>query len=1109
MADSDSDDSDLGAFAFMSKPITIEEDEEVIQPLVVEEEVFENPLRYPDALCTLFLGRDVSGLMSLVALAEDSRKGTLSDLQPEKDCSSDSVERGSTACSAEELAVLQLAVDILEGRHLEVVQSAPLALSLPSLLALCKSDKCIATQVRELVSTYISSADSAVSRSCRARQVLLLGSAWLELYCQENYTGPELNPVDVAALYGYGYGTELLPNGSRRRAAALTDAEDAEIADLRMRCIQHLEVDGVYAFSVCAVPHALLLARSLLLPLADPERAPWKAGITLSASGAISKARANEALPPLMLRAIRGLRCSAWLGARACMIHTRAMQSVSVDALPTLWNEAQDLFAEAKAQHRAERYDALLESSPDYCLIAQLWLEVGLSFHHFDHSDKGKSSFKQAQLAAGLQTILTGALGKRTKHQQKDYAQLLLLVRSGLLEGRASAELVDSNAGIIPDDSNIIRGGGLAGLDLEDVDASGLSVRRVKGGELVAENALVDSRGPGEGKPESVYGENKGWEHGQWEVGRRMVAEAAGGQEAAVREVMLDSQDGGASENILLEGGPHFSDAAMNQGGKLHVVDQAVVLALCLDVTNSNADEGLTREEKEPYLQKVLQEAKSWMIHSTGLLERSWLEFEKGRSADRAMLQMQALLDQHTTKLTVMQSTFQSVTEDSAPAQERLSFLHCIAYPAQYELKRDLAQRYLRSQVVASALVYFRELELWDEVVMCYQLMDKPHRAEMVVRDRLKVSRSPYMVCALADLTGKEELYEQAWELSNHRYARAKRTLGKACFDRGEYEACVRHMDAALVIAPMVAWSWYIKGVATMRLSQWDEALLAFSRCVQQDSEVGEAWANSGSIHMHLKQYPKALMAFEEAYKYKRDSWRLLENIMAVCLLLNKFPDCIAHMNTLLDMREQSDRPVHKQELRRLCFMTAAVNRKAVRDNAAMVAAGRSAEEIARARESDINFKLDMKQMMDEDQDEFLFVGDDDMDRTCLAVENLLLKITSTIDSDPEVWDIFADFEISLGRLKNVLGCRVRQFRGLLNEPSWEKHEHKMAALAKSAHSLAAIHFTKAATKADLYACASMLNSALRKISILFADSPEHTQVTTLVQQINKLHGEA
>lgn len=118
------------------------------------------------------------------------------------------------------------------------------------------------------------------------------------------------------------------------------------------------------------------------------------------------------------------------------------------------------------------------------------------------------------------------------------------------------------------------------------------------------------------------------------------------------------------------------------------------------------------------------------MVYSTALLERSWLEFERRKTADRAMLQMQALIDQHSTKLTITQSTYKSI-EESAPAQDRLRYICSVAYLSHFELKRDLAFKYLQCQVFASALNYFRELELWDEVVTCYQLMQKPQRAEL------------------------------------------------------------------------------------------------------------------------------------------------------------------------------------------------------------------------------------------------------------------------------------------------------------------------------------------------------------------------------------------
>ena len=69
-------------------------------------------------------------------------------------------------------------------------------------------------------------------------------------------------------------------------------------------------------------------------------------------------------------------------------------------------------------------------------------------------------------------------------------------------------------------------------------------------------------------------------------MGRRLVRDASG-EEAVPREIALDRCDGGAAENIIIEGGPRFA-VEVNEGGELHCLDQAVLLGLCLDVANSN-----------------------------------------------------------------------------------------------------------------------------------------------------------------------------------------------------------------------------------------------------------------------------------------------------------------------------------------------------------------------------------------------------------------------------------------------------------------------------------------------------------------------------------------
>ena len=181
-----------------------------------------------------------------------------------------------------------------------------------------------------------------------------------------------------------------------------------------------------------------------------------------------------------------------------------------------------------------------------------------------------------------------------------------------------------------------------------------------------------------------------------------------------------------------------FDDEAYNNQPLLSPLDLSIVLALCLDVKNSNPSDGLTATEMIPYLERVLIQHVDWTIYSTALLERAWLECERSNTRERSILQIQALVDQHTTRLTLTQSTYQSVN-DSAKVQDRIKWLHAIVYPPRWSIKADLALRYAKIGVTSTAAELFAELEMWDEVVECYQHSGDNTKAEALVRERLAV----------------------------------------------------------------------------------------------------------------------------------------------------------------------------------------------------------------------------------------------------------------------------------------------------------------------------------------------------------------------------------
>jgi len=267
------------------------------------------------------------------------------------------------------------------------------------------------------------------------------------------------------------------------------------------------------------------------------------------------------------------------------------------------------------------------------------------------------------------------------------------------------------------------------------------------------------------------------------------------------------------------------------------------------------------------------------------------------------------------------------------------------------------------------------------------------------------------MLTALADVTQVEKYYEEAWILSNKRYARAKRTLARLCYDRGDYHDCCQHMDEALAVQPLVPNAWYIKGIACMRLERWDDAVEAFTRCTQQDNEneYGEAWANIGAIHMRFKEFNKAYSSLTEAYKIKHDSWRIVENLMGVCLALGKWQETVIHMNTLLTLRNKSQRPVHKVSIITnviTIIIMINTNTYTIKDELRHIC-------YIATTQAQIEFKKiinDNNNTTTDDNSNSIILEVTKLPLLASSIEDLLHKITNTIKSDADVWDIFGDF---------------------------------------------------------------------------------------------------
>lgn len=805
-----------------------------------------------------------------------------------------------------------------------------------------------------------------------------------------------------------------------------------------------LQVDGESPFSICHYPQFLLMGRCLLDFVGNYTFANWsfanQANGLEEEDATSSRATSTNSEVEALVSEVQS---AAWWNARAAVAHGRLL--LAREPSNTLWYEAK------RGYLKTIKNDALYAYKQSEYLLARAHVEWGLAQHHFDKNKMGKRSFEEAKEVSGVSVQMSGSMGKRTKFQQKATAQMVLLAASKYAPEEDKPSVY--------------------------ANAVAASTHADFGGKK------VEAEGDSETNPDGLTKEEL--------AVQKMVQDG----DATYRDINLDQVD---QDNILLEQ-ISFEDKTMTEQGNLQTMDQVVLLALCLDVKNSNANDGLTREQMFPYVTRVLENPNNWMVYSTGLLERAWLECETSKRRERAVLQMQALVDQHTTRLTVTQNTMKMI-EDAAPAHERMEFVYALAFPPRYGLKQDLAERYFGLGVFGSAVEIYEEMEMWDDVVKCYQILDKPNKTEKLVRERLKVAPTPFMWCCLGDVTQDISHYETAWELSKHRFARAKRSLGRHFFEAGELPTAIIHYKESVEVSPMNTSAWFVLGSMSMRTQDWDFGLRAFTRVVQLEPDNGEAWGNIGSIHMHNHHFNQAFSVLQEALKQKRHMWQMWENYSYCAMEIEKYGEAMYGMHQLLDLRSKHNRPIDSELLAWLVEAIVYENKEV---NAQQEDAAAAADEPSQV----VLRELDAEEEDIVDFDESATATDRTPPRSNANYKKQLAmlfgRITSVVTNNAKVWQVYAHFNDGTGRTQKALDCRLKECRAL-QKAGWETEEASVDELCKAAVRLAKAYMQEG-TKKALYSCRLYIRGVLKKAQVDYESLPTCQELAATLEQVDAM----
>lgn len=335
----------------------------------------------------------------------------------------------------------------------------------------------------------------------------------------------------------------------------------------------------------------------------------------------------------------------------------------------------------------------------------------------------------------------------------------------------------------------------------------------------------------------------------------------------------------------------NFKEEDASLGTKLSPMEQAVLFTLMESHRRAVAQERLTDEEVESYLRFIISQVSSWSVSVSAHTMRCRMEKDSSRRVERAMQQLEELVNQ--------------IQRPEPGPATRLPLFYAARPPTSWHLQGELASLLKSLGCVGAALDIYERLQLWEDVIACYQQLGKREKAESVIREQLAAKETPSLLCFLGDVTRDMTHYQRAWELSNGRSARAMRGLAYVHFSEERFEEAVDCFEKSLAINSLQIPVWFTCGCASMAAKKYKTAVQAFRRCVQIDYDNYEAWANLATAHARLGNKRKAFLTVKDAIKCNYENWRLWENCLVFATDCGEFEEVLQAYHRLLDLKDK------------------------------------------------------------------------------------------------------------------------------------------------------------------------------------------------------------
>ena len=333
------------------------------------------------------------------------------------------------------------------------------------------------------------------------------------------------------------------------------------------------------------------------------------------------------------------------------------------------------------------------------------------------------------------------------------------------------------------------------------------------------------------------------------------------------------SLDSVRNDNPLLEK-PFLVDPEEEKKYSSQIItinDQIYLCALLNYLYKGLPDEDINREIILSYSEKGLKTSFDWLVYSKLLLHRSFAESKSTKKIERSLLQVETLCNQYNDREPI--------------PYERMKKSFIIDYPMIFTLKKFYAESYMSYGALRTAYSIFMELFMYEEAIKCLYASNNKEDAEKLAKEVINKHPEPGIYCLLGELENNKDLFFKALEITNNKYPRALRCLGRYYFSvEKNTDKAKEYYEKAMSINPSFPNIWFTLGMIYIGEKNFNKGLVAFSKILSNDDSNGDVWGNMGVCFIHLNKFKEAEKCLEEGYYKSKNNWRMLDNLIYVCI---------------------------------------------------------------------------------------------------------------------------------------------------------------------------------------------------------------------------------